>query len=334
MEQAERIVQFERSESQLRRGKWMLLGGVGFACVAVLGFLLAVSSRADQLAVHAMSTLPMIIAFGLLTGGWTLSRGPRGVSIDDAGLQIKESGGTKRYQWIEIGWATVAATLMSQRRLVLYDISGKKVASLSEAFQNFDDLTATVKSKVADQLSAIGPDMQLRRARKSAVFTASVASVMILAAAALAWMTYREQRAASLLETDAVEGVATLDRLFVAPDGFTTRVEYTVANEAGESGSRNAEVEPQYHADLLEADARRVPVMFVPAEPAISRLRHGEVIDDDFMNSPAGGYGLSALAILMCIFFLGVAALQWKGWDIDMDSKTRKISIKRFGEGE
>ena len=74
--------------------------------------------------------------------------------------------------------------------------------------------------------------------------------------------------------------------------------------------------------------------MFVPAEPAISRLQRGEVIDDDFMKSPVGGYGLSALAALMCIFFLGAAALQWKGWEIDMDSKTGKISIKRFGEGE
>ncbi len=333
MENAQQSVVFERSESQLRRGKWMLLGGVGSACVAVLGFLLAVVSRADQLALHAITTLPMIGALGLLTGGWTLIRGPRSVLIDDAGFQIKEGGKTKRHQWIEVGWVTVTGTATSQRRLVLYDISGKKVASLSEAFQNFDDLTATVKSKVADQLSASGPDIQLRKARKSAVFTASFAAVMIVATAAVAWMTHREQRAARLLETVAVEGVATVDRLFVAPNGFTTRVEYTVANEAGESGSRNVEIEPEYHADLLAADAKSIPVMFVPAEPAISRLQRGEVIDDDFMKSPAGGYGLSALVTLMCVFFLGAAALQWKGWDIDIDSKTRKISIKRFGEG-
>jgi len=29
----------------------------------------------------------------------------------------------------------------------------------------------------------------------------------------------------------------------------------------------------------------------------------------------------------------GAAALQWRGWDIDLDSKTGKISIKRFGTG-
>ncbi len=335
MGQAKPIVVYERSESQLRRGKWMLLGGVGLACVGVLGFLLAVSSRADQLSLHAMSTLPMIMAVGLLTGGWTLRRGPRSVTIDNAGLQIENSGGTDRHQWIDIGWVTVTAPAGSrQRRLVLYDISGNKVAALGEVFENFDDLIATVKSKVAEERTAIGPSIQLRKARKSAVLMASFASLMIFATATLAWMTYREQRAASLLETDGVEGVAAVDRLFLAPNGLTTRIEYTVTNEAGESGSRNAEIEPEYHSELTDADARRVPVMFLPADPAISRLQRGEITGDDFVKSPAGRYGLSALAAIMCSFFLGIAVLQWNGWDIDLDSKTRKISIKRFGEGE
>ncbi len=334
MEQARRIVVFERSESQVRRGGWMLLGGVVMACVAVLGFLLALFSRADQLSVHAMSTLPMIIALGLLAGGWTLSSGPRSVTIDDAGLQIERGRGTERHQWSEIGWVTVTATTARQRRLVLYDVSGKKMAALGEVFDSFDDLISIVKSKVADQPTSVGPGIQLRKARKSAVLMASFASLMILAAASLAWMTYGEQRAARLLETDAVEGVATVDRLFVAPNGSTTRIEYTVTNEAGESGSRNAEIELEVHAELMAADAESVPVMFVPAEPAISRLQRGEIVDDDFMDSPAGGYGLSALVTLMCLFFLGAAALQWRGWDIDLDSKTGKISIKRFGEGE
>jgi len=277
----------------------------------------------------------MIGAFALWAGGWTLSRGPRRVTIDEDGIQIEQSGGTKRHQWTQIGWATVTATAMSwQRRLVVYDISGEKLASLSEAFRNFDDLAATVKSKVADQNPAIAGVIRLRKARKSAVFMASGASVMILISAAVAWITYDEQRAAKLLETDGVEGVATIERLFVAPDGLTTRVEYTVTNEAGETGSRNAEIEPAYYAELMEADAKTIPVMFVPAEPAISRLQRGEIIDDDFLKSPVAGYGLPALLTLICIFFLAAAALQWKGWDIDLDSKTGRISIKRFGEGE
>ncbi len=333
--QAKLISVFERSEGQQRRGTWMLFGSAGLACVSVLGLLFAIFNRVDQLTLHSLSTVPMIMAFGLLTAGWTLSRGPRRVTIDDDGLQIDQSGRIRQHWWSEVGWATVVATGMSQQKcLVVYDKSGRKVASLSEAFRNFDDLVAIVKSKVADQPGAVAGDIQSRKARKSAIFTASFASAMIVASASLAWTTYEKQRAANLLETDAVEGVATIDRLSVAPNGITTRVEYTVANEAGEAGSRNAEIEPAYHAALTEADAKTIPVLFVPREPAVSRLHRGEIMDDDFIKSPIGGYGLSALTTLVSLFFLGAAALQWIGWDIDLDSKTGKISIKRLGEGE
>jgi hypothetical protein len=37
--------------------------------------------------------------------------------------------------------------------------------------------------------------------------------------------------------------------------------------------------------------------------------------------------------VCICLFLLVGAGLQWNGWDIDLDSKTGKISIKRFGTG-
>ena len=46
-----------------------------------------------------------------------------------------------------------------------------------------------------------------------------------------------------------------------------------------------------------------------------------------------GGYGMSAVGLVVGLFFLGASVLQWRGWDIDLDSKTGKISIKRFGTG-
>jgi hypothetical protein len=36
---------------------------------------------------------------------------------------------------------------------------------------------------------------------------------------------------------------------------------------------------------------------------------------------------------LISLFLMAAAVLQWRGWDIDLDSKTRKISIKQFGTG-
>ena len=79
----------------------------------------------------------------------------------------------------------VTDTPMSQqKRLVVYDQSGKKITSLSEAFENFDDLVATVKSIVADHRPEVAGDIQLRKARKSAILIAGIASVLILVSAA------------------------------------------------------------------------------------------------------------------------------------------------------
>ncbi|MCA9069325.1 MAG: hypothetical protein KDA84_10400, partial [Planctomycetaceae bacterium] len=235
----------------------------------------------------------------------------------------------------EIGWATVTAVGMSQQKcLILYDTAGKRIASLSEAFENFEDLVRVVKSRVADQPNSPGSEIQTRKARKSATWIGLFGVVIIAVSASVAWMTWDEQRANELLQTNAIPGEAQIDRLFVAPNGVTKRVEYTVTNEAGETGSRNAEVTPNYYTQLEQENAETIPVRYVPSEPGISRLQQGEVLDDDFTKTPLGGYGLAGLAALMGLGFIAAAVLQWMGWDIDMDSKTGKFSIKRFGEGE
>ncbi len=335
LEQANVAWVFERSEGRRRGGWWMLVGSAVLACVSLSGLLFAIFHRVDLLTLHLISTAPMVIAVSLLAGGWTLCRGPRRVTIDDDCLQIEWSARTSEHPWNDIGWATVTAVVANvQRQLVVYDRSGKKVALLSDAFGRFDELVAAVKSKVADQPESVSGAIRLRKARKTAIFMGSVAVVLIVISAGVAWFTYEEQRADKLLGTAGVEGEAAIDRLFVAPDGVTTRIEYTVSNDRGETGSRNVELEPAYHAYLTEAGARTIRVLFVPTEPTISRLHRGEISDVDFMYSTLGGYGVSGLGTLLGLLFLAGAALQWKGWDINLDSKTGKISIKRFGEGE
>ena len=39
------------------------------------------------------------------------------------------------------------------------------------------------------------------------------------------------------------------------------------------------------------------------------------------------------MVAVMSLFFLVVSVLMWRGLDIDMDSKTGRVSIKRFGTG-
>lgn len=80
--------------------------------------------------------------------------------------------------------------------------------------------------------------------------------------------------------------------------------------------------------------ASTVPVLYVLKEPAVSRLVQGEVESNDFSESPNVLIGLSVVILLMCVVFFGAAVMQWYGWDIDLDSETGKISIKRFGAGK
>ncbi|HUQ67925.1 MAG TPA: hypothetical protein VM165_00290, partial [Planctomycetaceae bacterium] len=75
------------------------------------------------------------------------------------------------------------------------------------------------------------------------------------------------------------------------------------------------------------------PVKYVPTEPAVSRLITGEVVSKDLSESPAVMKGLSLVLGGLCLLFFIAAALQWYGWDIDLDSRSGKLSIKRFGTG-
>ena len=251
------------------------------------------------------------------------SVGPQGVCIEDR-------RGQRHYSWADIGWAATGTSTMGFRRqLTLYDIRGKTIASLSDAFDGFDSLVEQVQSHIAKKADATAPTIQKRKGRKSAVFVASVALILGAVSIANLWMGFEEKRTAKLLQEAGVPGEAEIVRRFVAPNGVTRRLEYRVSGVGGQTGTRNAEVTPAYW-DSLET-AKTVPVIYVPQEPAVSRLVQGEVESRDLSDSPAVMIGLSVVLIGMCVVFLGAAIMQWYGWDIDLDSKTGRISVQRFG---
>ena len=105
----------------------------------------------------------------LFAGGWVLIRGARRVTIENEELVIEQGSRPLRLLWSKVGWATVKSGTGHQKSLLIYDSTGRKVASLSEAFEDFDLLVAEVKARVADQNPALAEDIQLRQARKSAL---------------------------------------------------------------------------------------------------------------------------------------------------------------------
>ncbi len=214
---------------------------------------------------------------------------------------------------------------------MVYDVHGKLLATIGDAFDDFDQLTEVVKQRIEARGDDTADRLQRRKSKRSAVFLAATAVGLLALAAVNLWMVQREQRAQRLLAEAAVPGDAEIVRRFIAPNGVTPRLEYRVTAPDGRQGTRNAEVTRAYWDSLEEATT--VPVRYVAAEPGISRLATGEVPDDDPTKRPVMMYGLCGVLTVICLFLMTAAVLQWRGWDIDLDSKTGKISIKRFGTG-
>lgn len=326
--------EFECSPGRVQSGYWMMAAGAGLVVLAIGGFVLVLFRDVDQMTMHSMSTFPMILAVGLLTGGWSLTRGPRRVVISQDGLELEGRKGVTEYSWDEIGWTANGVTMFHQKYVAIYDRSGKELTSLSEAFREFDRLSELVKARVAERAGDDAQQIKLKKARRSAMLMYGFGTFLLIGCVFIAWTGWDTQRSAALLESEGIEGEAKIDELVVAPNGYTKRVYYTVTSDSGESGFRNAEVRSDYYDKLEESSATTVPVVFVPSEPTISRLVEGEVAESDMMDNPLANYGLAGVCSLMVMFFYGAAALHWRGWDLDLDSKSGKLSIKQFGEGE
>ncbi|MEX2175075.1 MAG: hypothetical protein WD872_11980 [Pirellulaceae bacterium] len=323
---------FLRSDSAGQSGLWMLIGGAVLVLFALFGFVVSLFAAGSQLQIHALCTFPVILGIGLLWGGTSLLTAPRQVAVGPGGITIE--GRTRQFQpWEQVGWATVAAAAMGGRRsLTVYDRHGKRLAAISDAFENFDALADLVKAHVAAHAGEAATRVQSSKSRRSALVTLGTATALLAAAGGIAWFTRAEQRSAHLLARLGVPGEGEIVRRFLAPNGVTPRLEYRVQTPGGDAPLRNAELTRDYW-ESLEGQLT-VPVITVPEDSAISRLMEGEVVNQDFFDTPAGGYGLAGMGALLSLGLLGAGIMQLWGWDIDLDSKTGKLSITRFGAGK
>ena len=310
---------------------WMF-AGIGSLGFAVIGFIISLFGNLGQFSMHTMTTLPMLLGIGALTAAWNLLHAPVQVAIGASGVTIEGQNSQVTHAWETIGWATIESGAMNQQRLLaIYDAEGKKLASISGAFDNFDTMVELVMSRVKSRDDDTAENIRTKKSKRSALLSLGVGIGMLCLGTGMAWMTHREVRADKLLAESGVSGTATILERVLAPNGVTPRLEYEITGDAGIAGKRNAELTRE-RWDSLE-DATTAEVVYVPDEPWISRLVDGEVEDTDFTKTAAGGYTLCAVGMVMALFMLGAGVLQWRGWDIDLDSKTHKISIKRFGTG-
>lgn len=309
---------------------WMV-GGIAMLGLAVVGFVAALFSRVDPMMLQMMTTVPALVGIGGIAGARSMSATPREVGVGPAGIRVVNREGEKTYGWDSVGWCKADPTPMNSRKvLTVFDTAGKPLLRLPDTLDGFDALVEAVKAGVASKRDSTATTIQTTKAKRQAVFMGLGGLSFLAISVSVAIMTSQEIRADKLLKTSAVQGTARIERRFLAPNGVTPRLEYSVT-DGGKTGARNAEVERGYW-DSLEG-VKSVPVLYVPGEPSISRLLVGEVDEKDSFKNPVIGYGLPALVGIMSIVFLVGSILSWRGWDIDLDSKTGKVSIKQFGEG-
>ena len=241
-----------------------------------------------------------------MTAGWAQVKTPRRVGVGPEGLTVETTRGTRQSPGTNSATPGVETGGMNQRkRLNVTDVNGKSVAKLDESFGHFDEMTALVSRRV----EAKGDGTARRSPRQEGpARTRPWRSWSARSWRSRACMsprsTYEGVRGTRLLKEKGKPGMAEVVRRFVAPNGVTKRVEYRIVGTGGPVGDAERRGRCRCTRSRLEG-AKTIPVVSVPDEPEVSRLMFGEVKENDFTKTPAGGYGLAALGGLMALFLLG-----------------------------
>jgi hypothetical protein len=320
------------SDSGLRA--WLYFwAGVGLLILAGIGLFTAIRTKADMLQLQLMSNVPTLFAVGCFVVAWRSRGAPREVVLTEAEMTIRGRKSTETtIPLAELTMATVHSEPFTRhRRLNLFDRAGRRVAVVPDAIQPFDELVEILQQEVKRHADDHADAIRLRKSRRQAIKLVLAALLFGGVGTALFVMDKIEARDARLLEEQGQPAVAKVLRHFTAPNGSTRRIEFRMTDAAsGKTADHNVEVEPNIWA--LLTNATELPAVAVPGRPDVAKLEFGEV-KDDLGVSPKTKVLLYVVVGIMCLFFLVAAVLNWRGIDIDLDSKTGKISIKRFGEG-
>jgi hypothetical protein len=173
-----------------------LLAGIGLLGFAVLGFLVAIVGRVNQLSLHSMTTVPTMLSLGAFWAAWIKFHAPREVGVGPQGIRIEQGRESRSYGWDQIGWSsTQTGTFGFQRSLRVFDVKGRRIADLSDSIEDFDAMVELIAKRIAAKGDQTASQIQLSKAKRTATLS-TVAGVLLLAiSAGLAWNTHDEIRA-------------------------------------------------------------------------------------------------------------------------------------------
>lgn len=306
-------------------GGLLLLGVAGAAFL--LGLLLPAGRQPFPFFI-ASTVIPTLGALAAFAHAISLMRSPERVTVGSTGLSVEGEHGTRRWPWPEIGWATIGmGTFTYQRQLTVYDPQGKKLVTLGAAFDDFDGLAESIKAAIERKSDGIATQVQSRKAKKTGTLMILGSLAFLALAIVNAAMAQHEKSTAQRLADEGVRTEATVLKHYLY--NVTPRLEYGFTTPDGKTITRDAMLEQDAWNALDGVDT--VAVRYVPDDPDNNRLVAGEVVNE--MGSPTTNLLLAVAVGMMALFFLLVGILQYRGWDIDLDSKTGKVSIQRFGAG-
>lgn len=305
------------------RAQWAaiakLVGGILLALLALAMLALNILIiNPTTIALHATTTMPMIMGVFLFSSAVASLKSPGRVEITNEEIQFQPG---PRIAWRDIAFASVDETAGGQQRqLRLLDQNGKRIGQVASSIENFDALVAQVREKVGQHTSPeVTSKVRMKKARRQSILTAG-GTILLLTAGVFVILDARwNQHAQHQLQNAAIEGAGVVSEKFVAPNGVTTRIRYTVTGSDGEEAEHNVEISSVLFDTLSVGDS--IAVRYVPDEPEISRLVAGEIEREDIQDSPTMSFLLGGAAIAMSLFLAGITVMFWKGYDFKIDGE-------------
>lgn len=305
------------------------LGGVALIFVAVIGFVINLFTSQGQITLHMMSTVPTIIAFSLLTHAWNLAKAPQEISVGEEGISTIKGNNVVTTPWEQVGMVSQGeAGIQQQKYLDVMNVEGKRIARIPSVVEGYEDLVTILRQQVASQNPERSSTLHRRKARWQALGAFAFAAFMIAGSVFMTTTAIDQQRVDALLAEQGIESTAPIVRRFLAPNGVTTRIEFEVTSDDGQSVIHNKEVTPAYYEYL--ADATEVPIKTVPNHPDATILLEGLV--EGSTTNPVANYLVSAGLGLFGLLALGVGVMFWLGYDFVIEPETKTYGFRPLGE--
>ena len=185
----------------------LLVVGLGFLVLAVVGFGMAIVGRPGQLGLHAMSTMPAILGVAALTGAWSLLRTPSRVTVGSDGLTIESKRGIQLVRWDNVGCAGLRDGRLEQSSAIEHHRSEWQVDR-----QAGPELRSVGRSG-RDDLGAVRSERRWYsrtdtpcQGQAPGCLAFLVGLFLAFACGFVGWTTYQNQRAMHLLEEQGEPG--------------------------------------------------------------------------------------------------------------------------------